>query len=121
MSYVSIDVEDVKTGEVFDDLVLRRELPEIGAEFDSEVGCEPGKTRRVRRVIVPPQEHVTHRYEEIVGWTLPTLKQAKARGLVRAPRYDAKGRPVFNSRREIADYEHRVNDSGKGHQIRWER
>lgn len=118
MSYVTIDVQDVATGEVFDELVLRSEMPEIGAEIDLEID---GVMRRVQRVLVPPQEHVVHKYESIVGWTLPTLNQAKRRGLVRAPRYDQKGRPVFNSRKEIADYQHRVNDSGRGNQIAWER
>lgn len=62
------------------------------------------------------------KYDHIVGWTQPTLKQVKEQGLVRAPRYDKKGRPVFTSRREIENYAAEVNHTGRnGHEIKWER
>lgn len=59
-------------------------------------------------------------YSEIVGWSQPTLKMAKEQGLTRAPRYDKGGRPVFTNKRELMDYQARVNDNPRSrNQIEW--
>lgn len=116
MSWKSVELEDVESGERTWDLFPAAEMPGLGQEFEHE-------GRRVRRVLeAPRREGVDVPGYEFVGWQHPTLKQVKERGLVRAPRYDAKGRPVFRSRREVNEYAARVNDNpAENRQITWER
>ena len=38
-----------------------------------------------------------------------------------APRYDSRGRPVFESRREVQEYAARVNDNpNEGYKLEWD-
>lgn len=116
MSWKSVELEVVETGERTWDLFPASEMPMLGAEFEHE-------GRMVRRVLeVPRQEGVDVTSYEFIGWQHPRLNKVEAQGLVRAPRYDAKGRPVFRSRKEVTEYAARVNDSAaEGRQIKWER
>lgn len=119
MSYRTVDFEDVETGARFWDLCAASEIPEIGAVVELEVD---GELRRVRRIISAPPPPAVAGYDQIVGWTQPTLKQARAKGQTLAKHYDKFGRPVFTSRREIAEYQAQANDNPKqGATLNWER
>lgn len=116
MSWKSVELEDVETGERTWDLFPASEMPALGAEFVHE-------GRRMRRVLeAPRREGIDSTSYEFVGWQHPRLNKVKALGLVKAPRYDRKGRPVFRSRKEVTEYAARVNDNpAEGRQIQWER
>lgn len=117
MSYVSVDFEDVETGVRFWDLCSRSEMPELGVEVELEVD---GEMRRVRRIMSVPQQADVAYYEQITGWSQPTLKQAKAKGQTLAKHYDKHGRPVFTSRREINEYQAKANDNpNQGATLHW--
>ncbi len=112
MTFITIDAvtEDGVQHEV---LVRASEAPRIGDEF-----VEDGiRMQRVPSIPMPPR---VKKYE-FVGYSLPNRKHAAAQGRTMAPRYDSRGRPVFESRREVQEYAARVNDNpNEGYKLEWD-
>jgi len=114
MSYITVDAEDAE-GRSVEVLVSASAPPRIGDEFEVD-GV------KLRRLPSMPIGKVRRDIEGVVGWSQPRLKTVTKHGLTRAPRYNERGFPVFNSRREVNEYVASYNDNEKngGHRIAWD-
>ncbi len=112
MSFITIDAHDTK-GRRVEVLVDASSPPAFGETFKDE-----GKT--YVRVPSVPQKPRVKQYR-FIGHSLPNKKHALAQGRTLAKNYDDKGRPAFDSRREVQEYMAKFNDNPvEGHQLEWD-
>lgn len=108
--WITWDVEDVETGEVFPYLFERHRVPEVGERLKVQYR---GVLREVRRIFsVCQQRAQVRKYDGQIESTLPTRRHALQRGLPLAPGYDPKtDLPRFTSRAAINKYAAALNRS----------
>lgn len=112
MGWITVDVED-EQGRRGEALVPSEEPPRIGDWFDDE-------GRRVRRLPTRVAARVKS-VNQVVGYSLPRLKDVRKYGYAKAPRYNDRGFPVFDSQREVTEFISRNNDNPvNGGQLAWD-